>query len=133
MPSVPGAHSLESCTAPATARLSANESVDRKVRGEHGWVQFNTELRVFPALGRFVLYPSRTKMKRIIFFCFLPIAAIISLVLANAAPAQAGNSGCYAHRPKYIEGVFEVRYDAGCTGHDEPEIDPVSSAKGSAT
>lgn len=71
-------------------------------------------------------------MKRITFSCFLPIAAIIWITLSNAAPAQAGNSGCYAHRPKYIEGVFEVRYDAGCTGHDEPELDPVSSAPGSA-
>jgi hypothetical protein len=71
-------------------------------------------------------------MKRITLSCFLPIAAIIAIALSNAAPAQAGNSGCYAHRPKYIEGVFEVRYDAGCTGHDEPELDPVSSAPGSA-
>jgi hypothetical protein len=45
---------------------------------------------------------------------------------------DAASAGCYAHRPKYIEGIFEVKYDSGCTGHDEPELDPVSSAPGSA-
>jgi hypothetical protein len=50
----------------------------------------------------------------------------------TAAPARADSSGCIAHRPLYIEGSFEVRYDAGCSGHDEPELDPVSSAPGSA-
>ena len=49
-----------------------------------------------------------------------------------ARPAWANGSGCIAHRPLYIEGVFEVRYDAGCSGHDEPELDPVSRAPGSA-
>ena len=71
-------------------------------------------------------------MKRTGLSCFLLIALLVALVLSTSAPAQAGDSGCYAHRPKYIEGVFEVRYDAGCTGHDEPELDPVSSAPGSA-
>jgi len=49
-----------------------------------------------------------------------------------AQPLNANNSGCYAHRPRYIEGVFEVRYDSGCSGHDEPELTPLSSAPGSA-
>ncbi len=71
-------------------------------------------------------------MKRVGLSCFLLIALLIALALSTSAPAQAGDSGCYAHRPKYIEGVFEVRYDAGCTGHDEPELDPVSHAPGSA-
>ncbi len=58
-------------------------------------------------------------------------------ILALACPlvagqARADGSGCIAHRPLYLEGVFEVRYDAGCTGHDEPELDPVSSLPGSA-
>jgi hypothetical protein len=56
----------------------------------------------------------------------------IAALLFSAPSAQAGESGCYAHRPKYIEEVFEVKYDSGCTGHDEPELDPVSSAAGSA-
>ena len=41
-------------------------------------------------------------------------------------------SGCIAHHPNYIEGAFEVQYAAGCSGHDEPELDPVSCAPGSA-
>jgi len=57
---------------------------------------------------------------------------VLAALLSSASPAQAGESGCIAHHPKYIEGVFEVKYDAGCTGHDEPELDPVSSAPGSA-
>ena len=53
------------------------------------------------------------------------------LAVAVARPAIAG-SGCFAHRPKYIEGKIEVTYEAGCTGHDEPELAPISSAPGSA-
>src|SRR4029077_11552617 len=70
-------------------------------------------------------------MKRTAFSCLLPIALLIAISLSIPAPTQA-QSGCYAHRPQYIEGVFEVRYDSNCTGHDEPELDPVSSAPGSA-
>jgi hypothetical protein len=54
---------------------------------------------------------------------------------AGATAALASGSvggGCIAHRPAYIEGVFESSYVAGCSGHDEPELDPVSSAPGSA-
>jgi hypothetical protein len=40
--------------------------------------------------------------------------------------------GCLAHLPQYISGQFEVSYSSGCVGHDEPELDPVSSAPGSA-
>jgi len=56
------------------------------------------------------------------------------MIAAGSTPvsAQSNQSGCIAHRPKYIEGVFEVKYDSGCTGHDEPELDPVSSLPGSA-
>ena len=51
-----------------------------------------------------------------------------------AAPAAFANShaGCIAHHPNYLEGVFEVEYEPGCSGHDEPELDPVSTAPGSA-
>lgn len=70
-------------------------------------------------------------MKAAILSFFVPIF-VIACVLLVAAPAHADESGCYAHRPKYIQGVFEVKYDSGCTGHDEPELDPVSSAAGSA-
>jgi hypothetical protein len=40
--------------------------------------------------------------------------------------------GCLAHHPQYISGQIEVSYSPGCVGHDEPELDPVSSAPGSA-
>lgn len=64
-------------------------------------------------------------------FSYLAPLAVIAVIFGTTAPVRAV-SGCYAHRPKYIEGVFEVKYDSGCTGHDEPELDPVSSAPGSA-
>jgi hypothetical protein len=53
---------------------------------------------------------------------------------SSAAPASGGSggSGCIAHHPNYIEDTFEVQYTSGCTGHDEPELDPVSSLPGSA-
>ena len=67
-------------------------------------------------------------MKRII--TLLLFAALISFA-AVAVPAQT-LTGCFAHHPQYISGQFEVSYAPGCTGHDEPELDPVSSAPGSA-
>ena len=50
---------------------------------------------------------------------------------AGASPvAQTGaTSVCIAHH--FGEGG-EYRYTPGCTGHDEPELDPVSAAPGSA-
>jgi hypothetical protein len=71
-------------------------------------------------------------MQRTILFGIL-LAALFSLTALSAPlSAQSNQSGCLAHRPKYIEGIFEVKYDSGCTGHDEPELDPVSSLPGSA-
>jgi hypothetical protein len=55
-------------------------------------------------------------------------AAICSATLALA---QQG-SGCIGHRPQYLDNTFEVTYDSGCSGHDEPELAPVSSLAGSA-
>lgn len=60
-----------------------------------------------------------------------PILFAVLLLTALSASAQTFK-GCFAHHPKYIEGQFEVSYSPGCTGHDEPELDPVSSAPGSA-
>jgi len=57
-------------------------------------------------------------------------ASILGSVSASATNTQ--GSGCLAHRGAYVEGVVEIRYDAGCSGHDEPELDPLSSAPGSA-
>src|SRR5437763_290256 len=64
-------------------------------------------------------------------FVCTAVAAAAALLSANAAVAQQ-QGGCIAHRPNYIEDVIEVSYDSGCSGHDEPELDPVSSAPGSA-
>jgi len=50
----------------------------------------------------------------------------------TSASGGISGSGCLAHHPNYIEDVLEVQYTTGCTGHDEPELDPVSSAPGSA-
>jgi hypothetical protein len=54
-----------------------------------------------------------------------------SLIFAFSLQAQTF-SGCLAHHPQYIGGRFEVSYSSNCTGHDEPELMPVSSAPGSA-
>ncbi len=61
----------------------------------------------------------------------LTTAATATCGLA-AMPAVADGSGCLAHHPRYVEGSFEVKYSSGCSGHDEPELFPISSAPGSA-
>jgi hypothetical protein len=53
------------------------------------------------------------------------------LVCAASAQAQTAKN-CLAHHPLYILGQFEVTYTQGCTGHDEPELFPISSAPSSA-
>ncbi len=60
------------------------------------------------------------------------VLAAAVMVAGGAGAASPTGSACIAHRPAYIEDVFEAHYDAGCTGHDEPELDPVSSQAGSA-
>src|SRR5215471_9201825 len=67
----------------------------------------------------------RKSLSLAVFFAFSALAL-------TAASARADGSGCIAHKPRYAEGSFEVKYDAGCPAHDEPELDPVSSAPGSA-
>jgi hypothetical protein len=59
-------------------------------------------------------------------------AVCAGAALLGAQAAMAQQAGCIGHRPNYIEDVFEVEYDNGCSGHDEPELDPVSNAPGSA-
>jgi hypothetical protein len=56
----------------------------------------------------------------------LVTAAVVALVAPGAALA-APQSLCIAHHPQDY-----VWYTSSCTGHDEPEIDPLSSAPGSA-
>jgi hypothetical protein len=67
-------------------------------------------------------------MKRLSFV--LPLAAAL-VVLAAPGVARADSGGCLAHHPIYVEGTFEPQYTQGCTGHDEPEIDPLSNLAGS--
>jgi len=58
---------------------------------------------------------------------------VFAAFLICAASAQSQTvKNCLAHHPLYIPGQFEVTYTQGCTGHDEPELFPVSSAPGSA-
>jgi hypothetical protein len=49
---------------------------------------------------------------------------------AQATPAATGSTVCSAHYPNYVKA--DIDYAPGCTGHDEPELDPVSSLPGSA-
>ena len=64
----------------------------------------------------------------------IAVAAATTLAAATCASAGASTLGgdCLAHRPNYIEGVIEAHYTQGCTGHDEPELFPISSAANSA-
>ena len=75
----------------------------------------------------------RAFLSGIILSGLLAVCVFVLAVRAHAKPAQDSGvvTGCYGHRFKYIEGEFEVTYQPGCTGHDEPELDPVSSAPGS--
>ncbi|HEX3326212.1 MAG TPA: hypothetical protein VHV50_04375 [Actinomycetota bacterium] len=65
---------------------------------------------------------------------FAAVALVAGAVLLPGTAEAGGKqgSGCIAHRPAYVEGQFEVAYKAGCSGHDEPELDPLSNAPGSA-
>ena len=45
---------------------------------------------------------------------------------------MADGSGCIAHHPRCVEGSFKTKYLSGCSGHDEPELFPISNARGSA-
>src|SRR5262245_11992083 len=73
------------------------------------------------------------------------VAATALVVLGGAASAgAAGSTGvtsgtagastaaCLAHVPAGLDADFGESYTSGCTGHDEPELDPVSSALRSA-
>jgi hypothetical protein len=68
---------------------------------------------------------------------FASAALLISLstgALLQGAPqaasaAQSGAGDCIAHHFSSSSGIW---YTSGCSGHDEPELDPVSSLQGSA-
>jgi hypothetical protein len=66
------------------------------------------------------------------------VVASAGLVVAgqpgDAARVSGGHSGagdCIAHHPN-SDAQYPIWYAAGCSGHDEPELDPVSSLAGSA-
>jgi hypothetical protein len=64
------------------------------------------------------------------------VAGSTALVASTSAPQPAGatESGagdCVAHHFNYSP-EYPIWYTSGCSGHDEPELDPVSSLKGSA-
>ena len=59
----------------------------------------------------------------------LSTGGLFLAVAAQAAPAAA-TTACLAHPANYAKAGIE--YAPGCTGHDEPELDPVSSLPGSA-
>ena len=62
------------------------------------------------------------------------IGAITALTAGSAAAAAQPASSitfCVGHVFHYSEDA-EIRYTPGCTGHDEPELDPVSDLPGSA-
>ena len=69
---------------------------------------------------------------------FSAMLAVVGFMLATLALAPAAGASttslhwCSAHHPNYVEDVFEPSYTAGCTGHDEPELDPISNVPGSA-
>jgi len=60
------------------------------------------------------------------------VAVVVLAVPAATGAAVRQGSACVARHVAYVEGKIEVHYRPGCTGHDEPELDPVSSAPGSA-
>jgi len=68
------------------------------------------------------------KMKRTTF-----LITFLALLAFAAIPMNAQSfTACFAHHPQYISGAAEIDYSPGCVGHDEPELDPVSSSPGSA-
>lgn len=69
----------------------------------------------------------------------LPSLALIGTLLpgsgtlAQATPAAPARPPvCIAHAFHDVPEPHEIYYSRGCTGHDEPELDPLSSAPGSA-
>jgi hypothetical protein len=63
----------------------------------------------------------------IVFALALGVGLAGATVPSSAHAAGAGQSLCIGHHPQEY-----VWYTSSCTGHDEPEIDPLSNAPGSA-
>jgi hypothetical protein len=65
--------------------------------------------------------------------CLLVVPATASAGTQTGGTAAGQNvNGCLAHVVGGADEDFTEYYTPGCTGHDEPELDPVSSAPGSA-
>lgn len=63
----------------------------------------------------------------------LTLVTFLTVLAFADLPAHSQTfTGCLAHHPQYLSGTIEIHYTPGCVGHDEPELDPVSSAAGSA-
>ncbi len=65
--------------------------------------------------------------------CVSPAVAVTSSA-GNVISGTAGatTAGCLAHVPGGLSQDWYDSYRAGCTGHDEPELDPLSTASRSA-
>ena len=76
----------------------------------------------------------RTRARGLLAVPVTLIAALsLSTIQANAAPADAGSGRvCIAHAFQDVPEPNDIYYARGCTGHDEPELDPISAAPGSA-
>jgi hypothetical protein len=81
---------------------------------------------------------SWVRFGRMVLVTAFTLVASAGLVVAgqpgNAAQVRGGHSGagdCIAHHPN-SDAQYPIWYAAGCSGHDEPELDPVSSLAGSA-
>ncbi len=61
----------------------------------------------------------------------LALAAAPSAGGVRPGAPQSGAGDCIAHIPTASWG-YQIGYTAGCSGHDEPELDPVSTRPGSA-
>lgn len=74
----------------------------------------------------------RTTLLRVVLAVGLAVGTSATVVAA-ASPAGAAARGgsCIAHHFN-ANSQYPIWYVAGCTGHDEPELDPISSLPGSA-
>jgi hypothetical protein len=76
---------------------------------------------------------------RLPYLCIVGVAAACLLAFTGSSrgagtrtPGGGGFAGCYAHVIGGLNPDYYDVYTGNCTGHDEPELDPVSSAPHSA-
>src|SRR5260370_20045241 len=69
----------------------------------------------------------------VLVLCVSPaVAGTSSAGTVISGTAGASTAGCLAHVPGGLSKDWYNSYRPGCTGHDEPELDPISSAARSA-